>query len=185
LQKNAYPLSLNIGAEQKSERLIDLVTIKAYIYHSRDSLGETFDTVAIPADYPERAKQYRESLIEDLTDHYELGEEYLGRGEILQDAIRAAVRKAILSMDFMGAIAGSAFKKKGVQMLLDAVVDFLLSPIDLPPTKAFADDGTTIEIRSNDSEKITALGFKWMSSLDVGKLVFCRVSSGKTERARC
>jgi elongation factor G len=85
-------------------------------------------------------------------------------------------------MDFVGVIPGSAFKKKGVQMLLDAVIDFLPSPIDLPPTKAFADDGNTIEIRPNDSEKMTALGFKLMSDPYVGKLVFCRVYSGQLKK---
>ena len=183
LGKNAHPLYLNIGAEEKFEGLIDLITMKAYIYDSKDPLGEKFDTVAIPADYQERAEQYRESLIEALADYDdELAEKYLGGEEISQDAIRAAVRKATLSMDFVGVIPGSAFKKKGVQMLLDAVVDFLPSPIDLPPTKAFADDGSTIEIRSNDSEKMTALGFKLMSDPYVGKLVFCRVYSGQLKK---
>jgi elongation factor G len=183
LGKNAHPLYLNVGAEEKFEGLIDLMTMKAYIYDSKDPLGEKFDTVAIPADYQKQAEKYRESLIEALADYDdELAEKYLGGGEISQDAIRSAVRKATLSMDFVGVIPGSAFKKKGVQMLLDAVVDFLPSPIDLPPTKAFADDGNTIEIRPNDSEKMTALGFKLMSDPYVGKLVFCRVYSGQLKK---
>jgi elongation factor G len=183
LGKNAHPLYLNVGAEEKFEGLIDLITMKAYIYDSKDPLGERFDTVAIPADYQKQAEKYRELLIEALADYDdELAEKYLGGGEISQDTIRAAVRKATLSMDFVGVIPGSAFKKKGVQMLLDAVVDFLPAPIDLPPTKAFADDGSTIEIRPNDSEKMTALGFKLMSDPYVGKLVFCRVYSGQLKK---
>ncbi|MDR1590516.1 MAG: elongation factor G [Puniceicoccales bacterium] len=183
LGKNAHPLYLNIGAEEKFEGLIDLITMEAYIYDSKDPLGEKFDTVAIPANCQKQAEKYRESLVEALADYDdELAEKYLGGGEISQDTIRSAVRKATLSMDFVGVIPGSAFKKKGVQMLLDAVVDFLPSPIDLPPTKAFADDGSTIEIRPNDGEKMTALGFKLMSDPYVGKLVFCRVYSGQLKK---
>ncbi|MDR0417926.1 MAG: elongation factor G [Puniceicoccales bacterium] len=183
LGKNAHPLYLNIGAEEKFEGLIDLVIMKAYVYDSKDPLGEKFDTVDIPENYQKQAEKYHESLIEALADYDDgLAEKYLSGGEISQDMIRAAVRKATLSMDFVGVIPGSAFKKKGVQMLLDAVVDFLPSPIDLPPTKAFADDGGIIEIRPNDSEKMTALGFKLMSDPYVGKLVFCRVYSGQLKK---
>ncbi|MDR1906642.1 MAG: elongation factor G [Puniceicoccales bacterium] len=183
LGKNAHPLYLNIGAEEKFEGLIDLITMKAHIYDSKDPLGEKFDTVDIPAEYKKQAEKYRESLIEALADYDDgLAEKYLGGEEISQDTIRSAVRKATLSMDFVGVIPGSAFKKKGVQMLLDAVVDFLPSPIDLPPTKAFADDGNVIEIHPDDSGKMTALGFKLMSDPYVGKLVFCRVYSGQLKK---
>jgi elongation factor G len=183
LGKNAHPLYLNIGAEENFEGLIDLITMRAHIYDGKDPLGEKFDTVDIPAEYKEQAEHYRESLIEALADYDDgLAEQYLDGEEISENAIRMAVRRATLSMDFVGVIPGSAFKKKGVQMLLDAVVDFLPSPIDLPPTKAFADDGSTLEIRPDDGGKMTALGFKLMSDPYVGKLVFCRVYSGQLKK---
>ncbi|MDR1435473.1 MAG: elongation factor G [Puniceicoccales bacterium] len=183
LGKNAHPLYLNMGAEDKFEGLIDLISMKACIYDSKDPLGEKFDVVDIPTEYAEQAKKYREFLIEALADDDdELAEKYLGGEEISEDAIRSAIRRATLSLNFVGVIPGSAFKKKGVQMLLDAVVDFLPSPLDLPPTKAFLDDGSEIEIKPDDADKMTALGFKLMSDPYVGKLVFCRVYSGQLKK---
>jgi elongation factor G len=183
LGKNAHPLYLNIGAEDKFEGLIDLITMKAYLYDAKDPLGERFNEVEIPGDYREQAEEYRESLIEALADYDDgLAEAYLGGEAISQDMIRLAVRRATLSLDFVGVIPGSAFKKRGVQMLLDAVVDFLPSPIDLPPTRAFLDDGSEIGIRPDDLGKMTALGFKLMSDPYVGKLVFCRVYSGQLRK---
>jgi elongation factor G len=163
LGKNAHPLYLNMGAEDKFEGLIDLIAMKACMYDSEDPLGEKFDVVDIPMEYGEQAKKYREFLIEALADYDDgLAEKYLGGEEISEDAIRSAIRKATLSLDFVGVIPGSAFKKKGVQMLLDAVVDFLPSPLDLPPTKAFLDDGSEIEIKPDDAGKMTPLGFNLM-----------------------
>jgi elongation factor G len=183
LGKNAHPLYLNIGAEDKFEGLIDLITMRAYLYDAKDPLGERFNEVEIPGDYREQADEYRESLVEALADYDDgLAEAYLGGEAISQDMIRLAVRKATLSLDFVGVIPGSAFKKRGVQMLLDAVVDFLPSPIDLPPTRAFLDDGSEIGIRPDDLGKMTALGFKLMSDPYVGKLVFCRVYSGQLKK---
>ncbi|MDR0590290.1 MAG: elongation factor G [Puniceicoccales bacterium] len=183
LGKNAHPLYLNIGAEDKFEGLIDLIAMRAYLYDAKDPLGERFDEVEIPGDYRKQAEEYRESLIEALADYDDgLAEAYLGGEAISQDMIRLAVRKATLSLDFVGVIPGSAFKKRGVQMLLDAVVDFLPSPIDLPPTRAFLDDGSEIGIRPDDLGKMTALGFKLMSDPYVGKLVFCRVYSGQLRK---
>lgn len=183
LGKNAHPLYLNIGAEENFSGLIDLIEMHACVYDKTDVLGERFHVVEIPEEYREQAEKYRESLIEALADYDdELAEKYLGGEEILKDLIRSAVRKATLSLDFVGVIPGSAFKKRGVQMLLDAVVDYLPSPLDLPPTKAFADDGSEIEIHPDDSGKMTALGFKLMSDPYVGKLVFCRVYSGQLKK---
>jgi elongation factor G len=183
LGKNAHPLYLNIGAEDKFEGLIDLIAMRAYLYDAKDPLGERFNEVEIPEDYRRQAEEYRESLIEALADYDDgLAEAYLGGEAISQDMIRLAVRKATLSLDFVGVIPGSAFKKRGVQMLLDAVIDFLPSPIDLPPTRAFLDDGSEIGIRPDDLGKMTALGFKLMSDPYVGKLVFCRVYSGQLRK---
>ncbi|UPA28714.1 MAG: elongation factor G [Verrucomicrobiota bacterium] len=183
LGKNAHPLYLNIGAEDNFDGLVDLIERRAFIYDKTDVLGERFHTVEIPEEYKEQAEKYRESLIEALADYDDhLAEKYLGGEEITSDEIRSAVRKATLSLDFVGVIPGSAFKKRGVQMLLDAVVDYLPSPLDLPPTKAYADDGGEIDIRPDDSAKMTALGFKLMSDPYVGKLVFCRVYSGQLKK---
>lgn len=183
LGKNAHPLYLNIGAEENFAGLIDLIEMHACIYDKTDVLGERFKVVEVPEEYREQAEKYRESLIEALADYDdELAEKYLGGEEVSKDLIRSAVRKATLSLDFVGVIPGSAFKKRGVQMLLDAVVDYLPSPLDLPPTKAFGDDGSEIEISPDDSGKMTALGFKLMSDPYVGKLVFCRVYSGQLKK---
>ena len=183
LGKNAHPLYLNIGAEENFAGLIDLIEMNACIYDKEDVLGERFHVVEIPEEYKAQAEKYRESLIEALADYDdELAEKYLGGEEISTDLIRSAVRKATMSLDFVGVIPGSAFKKRGVQMLLDAVVDFLPSPLDLPTTKAFADDGSEIDIRPDDQGKMTALGFKLMSDPYVGKLVFCRIYSGQLKK---
>ncbi|MDR2806661.1 MAG: elongation factor G [Puniceicoccales bacterium] len=183
LGKNAHPLYLNIGAEDTFDGLIDLIAMQAYLYDKKDTLGEKFNVVAIPEAYADMAEKYRESLIEELADYDDdLAEKYLGNEAISADVVRRAVRKATLSLDFVGVIPGSAFKKRGVQMLLDAVVDFLPSPLDLPPMKAFLEDGNIIGIEPNDSGKMAALGFKLMSDPYVGKLVFCRVYSGQLKK---
>ncbi|MDR2201026.1 MAG: elongation factor G [Puniceicoccales bacterium] len=183
LGKNAHPLYLNIGAEDKFDGLIDLIGMRAYIYDKSDILGERFTVNDIPAEYVDQAQRYRESLIEALADYDDdLAECYLGGEEISQDMIRLAIRRATLSLDFVGVIPGSAFKKRGVQMLLDAVVDFLPSPLDLPPTRAFLENGDEIGIKPDDGGKMTALGFKLMSDPYVGKLVFCRIYSGQLRK---
>lgn len=183
LGKNAHALYLNIGAEDKFDGLINLVEMNACIYDKNDPLGEKFSIVEIPSEYKEEAQKYHESLIEALADYDdELAEKYLGGEEISLNLIRSAIRKATLSLDFVGVIPGSSFKKKGVQMLLDAVVDYLPSPLDLPPTKAYNDEGQEVDIQADDNGKMTALAFKLMSDPYVGKLVFCRVYSGQLKK---
>lgn len=175
---NAHPLFLNIGAEEKFKGLIDLVKMKAYLYDENDETGMKFDEIEIPAEYLEKAKKSRESLIEALADHDDsVAEKYLEGQELSELEIKNAIRKATLSMKFLGVIPGSAFKNKGVQMLLDAVVDYLPSPLDMPPVKGYV-DGEEVTIKPDDAEKLTGLAFKLMTDPFVGKLVFYRIYSG-------
>lgn len=176
---NAHPLFLNIGAEENFKGLIDLVRMRAYIYDEADPKGMRFDDVEIPAEYLENAKKYREELIEAVADYDDvIAEKYLEGTEISENELRLAIRKATISMNFVGVIPGSSFKNKGVQMLLNAVVDYLPSPLDLPPMNAFKDDGEEIGLEANDHGKVSILAFKLMYDPYVGKLTFCRVYTG-------
>ncbi|MDR2603418.1 MAG: elongation factor G [Puniceicoccales bacterium] len=182
---NAHPLFLNIGAGEKLCGLVDLVKMCAYVYREDSINGVQYDTVDIPADMMAEAKQYRESLIEVLADFDDtIAEKYLEGQPMEEDELRIAIRKATLSMKFIGVIPGSAFKNKGVQMLLDAVVNYLPSPLDLPPVKAFKDDDSNEEtsIVPDDGAKVAALAFKLMTDPFVGKLIFCRVYAGQLKK---
>lgn len=175
---NAHPLYLNIGSEENFKGLIDLVKMRAYIYDENDETGMKFNTVEIPAEFKKQAEEYRESLIEALADHDDdLAHKYLEGEELTVPEIQKAIRKATLSMKFLGVIPGSAFKNKGVQMLLDAVVDYLPSPLDLPPIKAHQ-DGEEITFLPSDSEKVIGLAFKLMTDPFVGKLIYYRIYRG-------
>ena len=158
----------------------------AYIYRDDSVNGLSYDTVGIPPEMLEDAKKYRESLIEALSDFDDtVAEKYLEGKEITDNELKSAIRKATLSLKFVGVIPGSAFKNKGVQMLLDAVVDYLPSPLDLPPMKAFKDDDSgeyTDSIVPDDNAKVTALAFKLMTDPYVGKLIFCRVYAGQLKK---
>ena len=179
---NAHPLLLNIGEEENFKGLIDLVKMKAYMYDENDASGMAFNEVEIPADHMHRANEYREALIEAIADHDdELAEKYLEGEELTEDMLRVAIRKATLSLNFLGVIPGSAFKNKGVQMLLDAVVDYLPSPLDLPPMKGYRDE-EEVQISANDSDPVSGLAFKLMTDPYVGKLVYYRVYSGELRK---
>lgn len=179
---NAHPIYLNIGAEDKFKGLIDLVKMKAYLYDENDESGMKFNEVEIPADYLEKAKKSREALIEALADHDDvLAEKYLEGQELSVQEIKNAIRKATLSLKFLGVIPGSAFKNKGVQMLLDAVVDYLPSPLDMPPVRGYV-DGQETTITPDDSSKLIGLAFKLMTDPFVGKLIFYRIYTGKLNK---
>ena len=176
---NAHPLYLNIGQEDNFKGLIDLVDMKAYIYDDTDESGMRYDVVDIPAEHMEQAKLYREKLIEALADHDDnVAMKYLEGEELTSDEIKLAIRKATLSLKFMGVIPGSAFKNKGVQMLLDAIVDYLPSPLDLPPMQATTDNDEKTDIVVDDHGKTVGLAFKLMTDPFVGKLIFYRVYAG-------
>lgn len=183
LNGNPHPLFLPIGAEDKFKGLIDLVNMKAYVYDENDPQGVKYDVIEIPAEYKEKADQYRSELIEAIADFDDsIMERFLeGETNFTEDELRLGIRKATLSREFVGVIPGSAFKNKGVQMLLDAVVDYLPSPLDVPPIKAYGEDDEetpSLEIVSDDFAPPTALAFKLWSDPFVGKLVFIRVYSG-------
>ena len=183
LGANAHPLFLPIGAEENFKGLIDLVKMVAYIYDETDESGVRFDTVDIPDDYAGQAAEYRESLIEALSDFDdELATKYLEGEEITEDELRLAIRKATISIKFVGVIPGSAFKNKGVQMLMNAVVDYLPSPLDLPPMKGEDSDENVVEVAPNDANQVAGLAFKLMTDPYVGKLVFFRVYQGTLQK---
>jgi elongation factor G len=183
LGANAHPLYLAIGAEDQFNGLIDLVKMKACVYDASDESGVKFDYIDIPADHLAQAEEYRDSLIEAVSDFDdEIAEKYLGGEDISQDELKLAVRKATLSLKFVGVIPGSAFKNKGVQMLMDAVVDYLPNPLDLPPMRGEDSDGVETAVNPNDSAKVTGLAFKLMTDPYVGKLVFFRIYQGTLKK---
>ena len=178
LQANAHPIQLPIGAEDLFEGVIDLVEMKAI--YNEGSVGENLVVKEIPADYQDQAEEYREKLIEAVAEFdEEFMEKYLGGEEISIEELKAAIRKATLSVEFFPVVCGSAFKYKGVQPMLDAVVDYLPSPLDVPAIKG-VDPNTDEETErhSSDEEPFSALAFKVMTDPFVGKLTFFRVYSG-------
>ena len=178
LQANAHPIQLPIGAEDLFEGVIDLVEMKAI--YNEGSVGENLVEKEIPAEYQDQAEEYREKLIEAVAEFDEdFMEKYLGGEEITVDELKAAIRKATLSVEFFPVVCGSAFKYKGVQPMLDAVVAYLPSPLDVPAIKGI-DPSTDEEVErhSSDEEPFSALAFKVMTDPFVGKLTFFRVYSG-------
>ena len=178
LQANAHPIQLPIGAEDLFEGVIDLVEMKAI--YNEGSVGENLVEKEIPAEYQEQAEEYREKLIEAVAEFDEdFMEKYLGGEEITVDELKATIRKATLSVEFFPVVCGSAFKYKGVQPMLDAVVAYLPSPLDVPAIKGTnPDTDEEIERHSSDEEPFAALAFKVMTDPFVGKLTFFRVYSG-------
>ncbi len=183
LGANAHPLYIPIGEAEAFRGLVDLVTMEALVYDETDPLGVKFETAGIPAEMREEAELYREKLIEALADFDDqLAADYLDGVELTTDAIRSAIRKATLSMNFVGVIPGSAFKNKGVQRLLDAVIDYLPAPTDVPAIKGQTESGEEVEIFADDHGKVAGLAFKLMNDPYVGKLVFFRVYSGQLKK---
>jgi len=182
LGKNAVPLQLPIGAEDKFKGIIDLVLMKALVFRD-ETLGAKYDVEEIPAELRADAEHYREKMVESIAEsHDELLEKYLA-GETLEVAeLKAALRDATIHQKITPVICGTAFKNKGVQPLLDAVVDYLPSPMDIPPVKGVnPDDESFIERKADDNEPFSALVFKIMTDPFVGQLAFFRVYSGRVE----
>ena len=184
LKANAHPLYLPIGKEENFSGLIDLVQNIAYIFdETKDPLGLAPVTAAIPAEYAAQAKDYRDKLLEAVSDFDDvIAEKYLNGEEINTEEFILAVRKATISMKFYGVIPGSAFKKKGVQRLLDCVVNYLPNPLDLPPMQGQDSDGKAVEAVVDDKGKLAGLVFKLWNDPFVGRLVFYRVYTGKIVR---
>jgi len=179
LKANPLPLQLPIGAEENYKGLIDLVTMKAIIWEE-EALGAKFNESEIPADLMELAVEYREKMIEEVSSHDDaMMEKYLGGEELTEEEIKAAIRQATIDIKICPVICGSAFKNKGVQALLDAVLDYLPSPLDIPAIKGVdADTEAEIERNASDAEPFAALAFKIMTDPFVGQLCFIRVYSG-------
>jgi elongation factor G len=184
LKANAHPLYIPMGQEENFIGLIDLVQNVAYVFDdTKDQLGMTPVTSPIPAEYAAQAKEYREKLIEAVCDFDDvIAEKFLGGEEIKTEELILAVRKATVSMKFTGVIPGSAFKKKGVQRLLDCVVNYLPNPIDLPPMKGQDSDGQPVAATVDDKAKLAGLAFKLWTDPFVGKLVFYRVYTGTVNK---
>ncbi len=181
LGANAIPLQIPIGAEDDFKGVIDLINMEAIVYE--DDLGVNFDIEEIPEEYIEQANEYREKLLEALSEKDdELMIKFLEEEEIPAKDIEENLRKAVLDVDIIPVLCGSAFKNKGVQMLLNSIIKFLPSPVDVPPVKGLNPDTDEEEIRKScDDEPFSALTFKIMADPYVGKLAFFRVYSGVLE----
>ncbi|TGB00919.1 elongation factor G [Halobacillus salinus] len=178
LGANAAAVQLPIGAEDDFEGIIDLVTMEAYYY--MDDLGTRAEARPIPDDYKDQAEEYRGKLVEAVAELDEdLMMQYLEGEEITNDQLKAAIRTATLGVDFYPVFCGSAFKNKGVQLLIDGVIDYLPSPLDVPPIEGHVPQTDEEVVRkADDNEPFSALAFKVATDPYVGKLTFFRVYSG-------
>ncbi|WP_373532932.1 elongation factor G [Vampirovibrio sp.] len=177
LGANAHPIQLPIGAEDQMTGIIDLVEMKAHIY--KNDLGTDVEITEIPADYMDQATVTREALVEAIVENDDvLMEKYLAGEEISIAELKKALRKAVCDVKIVPVICGTAFKNKGVQLLLDAVIDYLPSPLEVPSIQGKNLDGSDAERKSSDDEPFAALAFKIMTDPYVGRLTFCRVYSG-------
>ncbi|MGB5593592.1 MAG: elongation factor G [Crocosphaera sp.] len=180
LKANAVPIQIPIGSESDFCGIVDLVKMRAKIYE--DDLGEKVEDVEIPPEYLEKAQEYRSKLIEAVAEADEtLLEKYLEGEELSSEEIKQGLRQGTLSRSIIPLLCGSAFKNKGVQLLLDAVVDYLPSPLDVPPIKGLLADGTEDSRHASDEEPFAALAFK-IASDPYGRLTFMRVYSGVLEK---
>src|SRR5919206_1820660 len=175
------PLQLPIGREDKFRGMVDLVKMKGITFDD-ETMGAKYQEVEIPADLVEQAKEYRAALEESVAEiDDELMAKYLDGHPLTNDELRKGIRKGTISMKFFPVICGSAFKNKGVQQILDAVVDYLPGPLDVPPMKGISPKGEEVIRKTSDSEPFSALAFKIMNDPFVGNLTFFRVYSGKLD----
>lgn len=181
LGAKAVPIQLPIGAEDNFNGIIDLVEMKAFYYDGK--ADEETKEIAIPEELLLEAQTLREQLVEAAVEYdEELMVKFLDGQEITIPELKQAIRKGVISAEFFPVLAGSAFKNKGVKLLLDAVINYLPSPLDVPSIKGYLPNGTEIERHSNDDEPFSALAFKVMTDPFVGKLTFFRVYSGVLEK---
>ena len=180
LNANAIPIQLNIGAEEKFEGVIDLVRMKA-IYWNEADMGATYDARDIPAELQDKANELHEQMVEAAAEaNEELMEKYLEEGELSEDEIKQGLRIRTLANEITPCLCGSAFKNKGVQAMLDAVIEYMPAPTDVPAIKGILDDAaeTEAERHAKDDEPFAALAFKIATDPFVGTLTFFRVYSG-------
>ncbi len=178
LKCNAVPIQLPIGAEDEFKGIIDLVEMKAYVYY--DDLGKDIRVEEIPEDMMDKAQQYHDEMVEHVAEQDEaLMEKYFEEGELSIEEIKACIRKATIANEMVPVVCGTSYKNKGVQKLLDAIIDYMPSPLDVPAIKGVnPDTDEETERPSSDTEPFAALAFKIATDPFVGKLAFFRVYSG-------
>ena len=183
LQANAVPIQLPIGSEDNFQGIIDLITMKALYF--KDDLGKVIEEAEIPEDMKEKAEEYRTLLVETVADQdEEYMMKYLEGEELTEEEIHDGIRKATIAVKMIPVTCGSSYKNKGVQQLLDAVVEYLPSPLDIPAIKGVLpndEEGKEVERPADDEGPFSALAFKIMTDPYVGKLCFFRVYSGSLE----
>ena len=178
LRASPVPVVIPIGAEDKFEGVVDLIKMKAIIWDEA-SQGMKFDYRDIPADLKEKAAEWREKMLEAAAEADEdLMNEYLENGDLPEEKIKAGLRKRTIANEIQPMLCGTAFKNKGVQRMLDAVIDFLPSPVEIPPIEGEDDEHNRVTRKADDNEKFAALAFKLMTDPFVGQLTFVRVYSG-------
>jgi elongation factor G len=180
LKANAVPVQLPIGAEESFSGIVDLIEMKAEIY--KDDLGKEFDITEIPDDLKDDAEEWREKMLEAVAEtDEELMMKFLEGEEITSKEIKQQIRKQTIAGEMVPVTCGSAYKNKGVQMLLDAIIEYMPSPVDIPPIKGMTPDGEETERPADDKAPFSALAFKIMADPYVGKLAFFRVYSGTAD----
>ena len=178
LNANAIAVQMPIGAEDQFEGVIDLFDMVADVY-DEDKLGANWETIPVPDEYKEEAESRREEMIEEIAEvDDDIMEKFLGGEEISNEELKAALRRATLELKAFPVFAGSAFKNKGVQMMLDGVVDYLPSPLDVKPYIAHDKEGNEVELLADDNKPFAALAFKIATDPFVGRLTFIRVYTG-------
>jgi elongation factor G len=178
LKANPVPIVIPIGAEENFTGVVDLRKMKA-IYWDEASQGMKFTFAEIPAELLEQAKEWREKMVEAAAEaSEELMNKYLEEGELTEEEITLGLRTRTIASEIQPMLCGTAFKNKGVQRMLDAVIELMPSPVDIPPVKGMDDDEKPVTRRADDSEKFSALAFKLMTDPFVGQLTFVRVYSG-------
>ena len=178
LKANPVPIVIPIGAEDDFKGVIDLTKMRGIIWDEA-SQGTKFDYIDIPADMVDQANEWHEKLMESAAEaNEELMNKYLETGSLTEQEIDRGIRQRTIACEIQPMLCGTAFKNKGVQRMLDAVIDYLPSPVDIPPVKGTDDEGNEISRKADDKEKLSALAFKLMTDPFVGQLTFIRVYSG-------
>src|SRR5690606_4364325 len=178
LKANPVPIVLPIGAEDQFKGVVDLIKMKGIIWDEAN-YGIKFEYADIPAELADDAAEWREKLVESAAEaNEELMNKYLETGELTEEEINKGLRLRTIAGEIQPMLCGTAFKNKGVQRMLDAVLDYMPSPVDIPPVEGLDDDGNPISLPADDKAKFSALAFKLMSDPFVGQLTFVRVYSG-------
>ncbi|MDD3463092.1 MAG: elongation factor G [Sulfurospirillaceae bacterium] len=182
LKANPVPIQIPIGAEDTFKGVVDLVEMKALIWDDDAAMGSNYQVVEIPAELADKAKEYREKMIEAVSETSDiLMEKYLGGEELTKEEIKAGIKAGCLAMTFIPMICGTSFKNKGVQPMLDAVVDYMPAPTEVHAIKGEYEDGRECVVDSTDEGEFAALAFKIMTDPFVGQLTFVRVYRGSLE----